>query len=314
MKNKSFLNKLILLPVICTIGSIPTMSLTSCSSDNIYVSYTDYNSILENKNYYGHAVFQNIEYWKILYGSKNFYNGNYIVIFGSSTFSDTNKFFTGQESSFTSLDKWYKKESDGGYFDKSIFYSGLVSNTKNIKNFGIFNVIDYFDGKIFDNKNHEINVFLKNNKSGIKDDKISPWTKWDKNTINNTASYNKKDYDDKSVDFLWDKDSVSESDYIRNDQSAKAFRAMATFGAKLYPKSEDDKNPTTGRSMTFNTADNNSDSCILVFVDGKLKTINYLFTTPSSWSNLISSNFEDVKEEKKDNKNTEDTKEKKDNN
>jgi hypothetical protein len=57
---------------------------------------------------------------------------------------------------------------------------------------------------------------------------------------------------------------------------------MATFGAKLYPKSEDDKNPTTGRSMTFNTADNNSDSCILVFVDGKLKTINYLFTTPSS--------------------------------
>ena len=298
MKKKIFINNVSLLSIGSILGFVPIMSLSSCSSDYIYVNFNDYNSIHSNKNY-DNAIFQNIEYWKILYGSKQFFNGNYIVIFGSSTFNDTNKFFTGQESSFESLDKWYKNKKDGGCFDNSIFYSGIIniSNEKNIKNFGIFNVVDYFDGKFFDNKNHEINIFLDSN-SNMKDDKISPWKKWTKEAIDNTYYYNKKDYDDKKINFLWDKDSVNTTDYIRNDQSAKAFRSMATFGAKLYPKNENDKN-STGRSMTFNTADGNIDSRILVFVNGKLTNLSYLPSNPKDWTNLIVTNFE-VVEKKQD--------------
>lgn len=303
MKKRLFLNKFILLPVTLTTGFMSIMSFTSCSSDYIYVSSIDYNSIHTNKNY-NNAVFRNIEYWKILYGSKKFYNGNYIVIFGSSTFEDTNKFFTGQDNSFESLDKWYKNKEDNGYFDNSIFYAGIVNNGKIIKNFGIFNIIDYFNGKFYDNKNHEINVFLTGD-TAIKDDKISPWTKWTKPAIDYTYYYNKKDFDDKKINFLWDKDSVSTSDYIRNDQSAKAFRAMATFGAKLYPKTQDEnnKNKDTSRSMTFNTEDGNTDSRVLIFVNGKLKDLTYLPTSPNGWTDLIVTNFEDAEKDENSDKN-----------
>ncbi|XQP55413.1 MAG: hypothetical protein ACOQNV_01470 [Mycoplasmoidaceae bacterium] len=239
-------------------------SATSCSSDNaILANYISYDAFLndESLEHMNNGHFDNDD---LLLGSKKFFKGNYILLIGSNAYptdekgevSATQKFFGSTESRI--VDEWFAN------IHNSVWYRDVqeAGTLKLNRDFGFVTYIDSFNFRFFDGNNHEYYV-TDNAKLGYGYAKknIGPFDKWNKDWISQTRELNHTET------YQWDKDEkVTESDYIRQDKSAKAFRAFMNRGASMFPT-------TDKRTKPFDTSPGNKASLLAIYKDGKLVDI-----------------------------------------
>jgi len=290
MKSLSLLKKIALgSGVVAAVTPIALMS-TSCAIEDIGADYIEFNSVLHEKDY-SKANVGTQSFKRLLFGSKKVFDGNYILFTGSNMSPATCKFYSGS-SYLRSRDNWFKTstESDAGHFWEGDFFLGIEKTEGTaIKNFGIFNVIDFWDGKVYDNKGHEITVCAQ---PDVPTQVFSPFAKWTDAMITQTKLYNK------AHKYEWDEKSVTTKDYIRNDASAVAYRAFINTALSVYPVNDK-------RKKSFDVSDNNTAAKMLVFVDGVLQVTDKeknqdIWDIPSSstaWQEMIIKYFKD--EEKK---------------
>lgn len=283
MKRLSLIKKIGLgLGSAAAIAPIAVM-LSSCAVTSITVDtikITDFVSE-DGKAYFSKAKHLNLAFKDLLYGSKGVYSGNYILLVGTNMISSTCNFFSGQDTTGT-RDDWYNVN-----IEESIFFKGVANVAADVRkelveNVGFYNIIDFFDFKIYDNTKHELAISTDGK---LKTEQINPYMKWTEQTINTTYDYNHS-----ILHYEWDKESVEDGDYIRNDASAVAYRAFNDYGAALYPEDKDKK-----REVTFDTTGNSSR--MAVFKEGKLITITDIPNSPENWEKVIRDNFK-IEEEK----------------
>jgi len=291
MKSLSLLKKIALgSGVIAAATPIALMS-TSCAIEDLAADYIDFNNILLNKDY-TKANVGSQSFKRLLFGSKRVFDGNYVLFVGSNMSPATCKFYSGS-SALRTRENWFKTstESESGHFWDGDFFLGVEMTAGTpIKNFGIFNVIDFWDGKVYDNKGHEITVCSQ---PDVPTQIISPFAKWTDQMITQTKLYNK------SHKYEWDEKSVTTKDYVRNDSSALAYRAFNQTALKVYPTNDK-------RKKSFDVSDNNTSAKMLVFVDGELQVTDKeknqdiwdLPTSKQAWNDMIIKYFKDEEKPK----------------
>jgi len=278
---------------IAAVSPIAIMA-TSCTVRSMTVDYFTYATLKDAATSgYKFDTYKNgsVSIEKLLIGDLHITDGNFMIIVGANKMGSTCKFFSGDTAVRTKKD-WFGES----YFPNSILYKAITEGEKVEKEkvpFTIFNIVDYSPDAYYDKKGKRIYI----SKNGRTPDKyIHPFQKWTKDLIDTTHRFN---YEERSADlggsYDWDKESVTaEKDYIRNDDSAVAYRRICELGAKLYPKS--DKEPK--RTTTFST-DTTDASRLVIFKAGKLTHLDSLPADGKALSNLINTNFLKDEEEKK---------------
>ena len=98
-------------------------------------------------------VSKSISYDELLFGTKNMNDGNYVLLVGSNMFDSCCSFFGEYDFKERTIEDWYISNSA---FLSVIDETKKSDSTYEIINFGLFNIIYSFNGKFYDNKNHEI--------------------------------------------------------------------------------------------------------------------------------------------------------------
>lgn len=260
MKKISFLKKIGigLTPVIATTPLI--FSTTGCSTNNaILTTSISFNKFLEDESLQNMSknYFSNDE---ILLGSTKFFDGNYILLIGSNAYplennvpANTQRFF-GDLYNSRNVNTWFTT-----YLKSSVWWRDVKTSNglKLNRDFGFVTYIDNFDFHFYDG-NREI--FITDNAKlgyGYTKQNFGPFDKWTEPLLSQTRLLNEG----------WDKDEkVTTSDYIRQDDQAKSFRAFMQRGATFFPTNDK-------RTKTFETSDNNKASLMAVYKDGRLVDI-----------------------------------------
>lgn len=254
---------------------------TGCSKASaITANYVSYKDFYETRDL-SKMTSGNYSHDEILLGSKRFCNGNYVLFVGSNAFPATDnsslRFFGGPSCSSRKVEKWLSSDYDG-FLYQSVWYNevlnfNLLKDKFDVDDFGFVTFIDNFDFKFYDKTGHEISISKDASLPLGNVQNIGPFDKWTKDIIQQTKRYNKE-----VLDYEWDDESVSENDYIRQDAQAKAYRAFCQRGADLFPsvKPEPEPEPENEEeegSKTFDVADNNQTSLMVVYRDGRMKEI-----------------------------------------
>lgn len=292
MKHLSLLKKLGVFLGAATLVAPVSLTITSCSATDFKVDVID-NASFVNLNLQNMKQ-QNISFNSLLYGDKGHYNGNYVLFVGSNCTNATNLFFAADEG-IRSRDQWYESNR----LLTTTFYKAFVqaNSDHQLKEFGIFNFIDFFDFKFYDKKGHEI--YISENATVGQRMVITPFTTWTEGMIQQTKTYNQNaDGKHPFPKYDWDETSVKKGDYVREDANAKAYRDFCARGLLLYPKKD--------KSFPKETGDDNKDICrVLIFKDGKIQSIDNLPDNTDAgvkaFKDKIVNNFsiDEKKEEKK---------------
>lgn len=279
MKRLSLLTKLAMVGVSAAAVTPIALVATSCTPTRILVDCFNYDAVadLEDTDAPLNPPQAKMSFDKLLFGTRSIHNGNYVLFCGSNTYSSVCHFFTSSEEG--ERERWFGED----FFNSYLFHGVKEAQGQGEmieEGIGFYNVIDYFNFKFYDKKNHQIILYDKNERK-IRD-KIGPYDTWTKSLISGTYTFNNSS-DNPLGKYEWDDESVKEGDYIREDASAKAFRAFSQRGADLFPKKEGEGE---GRDVTFDT-DGTNKGQIAVFKDGKLQTIESLPTDGSAFSDLL---------------------------
>lgn len=266
MKKISLLKKLGLgLGTSATIVPL-VFSLSSCANNAIdvqYISFDDYvanaSGGVKEKIDVGH-----FDYDTLLLGSKKFFDGNYFLFVGSNMFSSTNKFFSGDEKC-RNTELWFTDLLSDSFWNIDVKNRGSDQDIINT-NFGFVTFIDDFNSEFLDEDGHKILLATKEQQPL---EIVGAFDKWTDEMITQTKIYTRD-----QLGYDWDDESVSTSDYIRQDASAKAYREFCKRGLAFFPTVEG------GRTKSFDVADGNQTSLMLVYKDGKLKDVLDLPTKP----------------------------------
>lgn len=267
------------------------ITTTSCTVTSYYVDefVFDFQKIHEGEDFDTKNVkHYSTSFNSLLYGSKKYHNGNYVLFVGTATNASTAKFL-GTET--RTREQWMEN------FNLSPFYTAVKdvythedAYSQGIKDCGFYEFIDFFDGVVKDKKGHELSY---SEKDGVKLDNIGPFVKWTQASINQTKSLTKTE-----LGYDWDETSVTkDKDYVRQDESAIAYREMVKRGLALYPVNDKRKKENTFDAETGAPK-------MLVFKDGVLQEIKAMpdgnigsitdFTT-----NVIIKNYKNKTDEKK---------------
>lgn len=272
MKKLSFFKKLGL--GLTTSAAILPIALvaTSCSQNGILSRYVTFKNMKDNIEGYVYSKMEQGYYStdELLLGSGRFCDGNYIMFVGSNMFDDTLTFFFQGGTTIRDVNKWFIEENS----KSSILFSDVQSYPQeNIerfeKDFGFTAYIDNFANPVFHDKQGREIYPTKDHKDPRKSlTTVGPFDKWnDEGIISETKKLTKDIwYDQGHEDWEWDDDAITTSDYIRQDDFAKAYRAFCERGAIMFPT-------TDQRTQTFDTADENKTSLMVIYKDGKLVEI-----------------------------------------
>lgn len=299
MKRLSLLKKLSVLGATAAAVTPIAIMATSCAPTSIRIDAYDFDKLIASDGTTLTPSNKVANFRSLLYGSNSYYKGNYILFVGSNMFDGTCKFFSNNNG-IRERELWFDD-----YLADSCLYNGAKkasiddSAPEGIKNFGIYNAIDFFDGKVYDKKGHQIIVYGYAGavKPSIQD-RIGPFDKWTDDFIKQTELFNKSQ-DCPIGQYEWDDESVTTDDYIRNDSYAKAYRSFCERGLILYPKEEPEPDPegSNERTITFDTEPNNKTSLMLIFTDGVLKTIENIPANMDAFKDSILANFKKGEED-----------------
>ena len=162
----------------------------------------------ENGENLDFGIFFSISFKTLLYGSRALHNGNYIVFVGSNMYNNVCNFFTRDEQ-IRDKNLWYSPE----YFIQSCLYNGIIEITEDERaeldttDIGIYNFIEFFNGKFYDKANHEI--YISNSKDAWTEN-IDPYEEWSSTYIEQTYAYNNEHGDPSGEKYKWNKESVKE--------------------------------------------------------------------------------------------------------
>lgn len=260
MKKLSLLKK-VGLPVAALATIAPIVTLASCANaQGVVTTYISIEKFREDQS----LVNMNSEHLgaeEILTGSKRFCDGNYILFLGSNTFDGSLNFFGNGSGSGKSrnVHDWFYT-----YFWSSVWYRDVMAfpNMEKLENkFGFVTFIDDFNFEFRDKDNH-VYYLTDDAEKGIGGitQIVSPFKKWTTDFIKQTKKLNK------DLGYEWDDEAVSESDYIRQDEQAKTYRELVNLGAAMFPTTDE-------RKQTFDTADGNTTSLMVIYKNGKLVEI-----------------------------------------
>lgn len=301
MKRFSLLKKLSILgSTVAAVTPIVVMA-TSCTPASMTIDAFDFDQLIKTDGLKLTPTNTVKNFRSLLYGSNAYYEGNYILFVGSNTFNNTCTFF-GSNSGIRTKELWYNDNLADSYLYIGASRANLDDRVQpeGIKNFGVFNAIDFFNGKVYDEKGHQITVFGHNGSDpkATVQDCIGPFDKWSDDFIKWTKILNKSE-DCPTGEYDWDDESVTKDDYIRNDEYAKQYRALCERGLLLYPKEEPQPDPegSNERTITFDTDAGNKTSLMLVFCDGVLKSLENIPSTPDSFKETIVANFKKGEED-----------------
>lgn len=196
------------------VASIPlSLVLTSCApcDANLWRS-VDLTNVANQTNFKSLAKSKQ-DFETLINGTKKVYDGNYIIIFGTNTSPNSNKFFTGKTSGKDGVEYYYNNDTIYPFNDGQFKY--CLDNAAKVYNndvqFGLF--LDFDIETPADAKKNPLN----------QDPKAFSY-KW---TADDQATYTKACGDD-------DQDEVVENHYARNDDSAKNMRETLDFMKKLF--------------------------------------------------------------------------------
>lgn len=269
MKRLSLLRKIAAITAPAVAIAPIALTATSCAPKSMVIDCYDLQSIWDYQEHEGEPLqvrHVDVSFKTLLYGSRTLHNGNYIVFVGSNMYNNVCNFFTRDEQ-IRDKNEWYSPEN----FIRSSLYNGIIEITDDERtelettDIGIYNFIEFFDGKFYDKTNHQI--YISNSKDAITDN-IDPYEEWNSTYIEQTYAYNNQHGDPSGEKYKWDKESVKEGEKIRNDIGAQCLRAFNTLGAQLYPKKEESSNEGE-RTKTFG----DDKGQIAFFKNGKLKAI-----------------------------------------
>lgn len=273
MKKTLFIKKLGL-GLAATAAVVPlAISATACSDTKaVTVRYISYDTLREKQSL-GECAKGHFNKDKLLLGSKKFFNGNYILFIGSNAYdtevvehqvkySTTQQFFAGSDDS-RKVSNWF-----GSLYNDSIWGQEMTRTNSIVTNidvdFGFVTFIDDFDFTFHDDNGHEFFVADRSSGSINLISNIGPFDIWKKTDglLTQTREYNKMHFSDEGYE--WDEDKeISEDDYIRQDDQAKAYRALINRAAALFPTNDK-------RKKAFDNGVNNKTGLMAVYKNGRL--------------------------------------------
>ncbi|XQP55679.1 MAG: Vmc-like lipoprotein signal peptide domain-containing protein [Mycoplasmoidaceae bacterium] len=275
MKKLSFFKKLGL--GLATSAAILPISLvaTSCSQNSILSRYITFKNMKNDINgdtpedyVYSKMKTGRFSSDDLLLGSKNFCGGNYILFTGSNVFPATRKFFM-QDTGPRNVDAWFSV----AYSKSSYLYQDIQKYPQeNIEkfevNFGFTAYIDNFDCNTFyDGKGRQIYPTTNHTDSTKMLSTVGPFDKWkEQGIIDESKKLTEEIWHEQGhTSWKWDED-IEDSDYIRQDSFAKAYRAFCRRGAIMFPTTDE-------RTQTFDVSDDNKVSLMVIYKKGKLVEI-----------------------------------------
>lgn len=281
MKKLSWIKRISLGGSASVAAIAPIALTTSCvNTKSIATAIFSWNDVATNGSL---ANIKDIysSYDDILLGSKKFWKGNYILFVGSTMFDATCTFFSGDAKNKT-LDLWRTTSFESSCLNNDVLQAkaNLEDNTdgtKTIIDFGFLSFIDNWDGKVYDNSGHEIHVTTKAEpgQSALWHSwNIGPFDTWTNETITQTRLFMKNGY---GYDWNSDEDNpeVVGGDYIRQDAQAKSYRDFVNRGKTFFPTTE-------SRTTTFDNANDNKTSLMVIYKDGRMQEIVSMPTSPCS--------------------------------
>jgi len=268
------------------------MLATSCTPTSMVVDNYTYETLKTAVQ--GGAAFETassstVSFERLLIGDTSINDGNFILFVGTNANPTTCQFFSGDKNVRRKED-WFS----ASYFINSVLFKGVTEDKKPEVTkipFTMFNMVDYCPKSYYDTKGKRL--YLSTDGKSPNLDYVHPFRKWDSSLTDTTYRYNAHERKIDGGTYEWDKESVTDKDYIRNDAAAVAYRTFNELGAKLYPVDEKAKEP---RKVTFSTK-NEDASRIVIFKSGVLKHIDAIPASGDALAELINKYF--IEEEKK---------------